>query len=294
MIYDKDYDFYTQKYPVNSGDIIMVNSHHYIVCGDCGDKELLYSLFNSHPFQTIVTDPPYMKTDIAFDEDGFDIEVFRIFQEFAKPNASCISFGSIELLYKIGLIWKSRFGGTWVKHTGNMRTWNAKKPKSQSEIYYTYVMPEAKTKDLIFNKVLYEDEPYIAKQSYKGALRGGKSQLDRACTGAFTKDGYVYENSGTREYTDTFYHPSKQGMKHVDRTLHPTQKPYKILEVMIQWVTDENMIVFDPFIGSGSTLIAAENTGRQCIGIEKNPLWCSVMLERFDRIGYNYTILTKV
>lgn len=50
--------------------------------------------------------------------------------------------------------------------------------------------------------------------------------------------------------------------------IHPTQKPVKLLEKLIKIFTDEGEVVIDPCAGSGSTLIAAENTGRKGFGFE--------------------------
>jgi site-specific DNA-methyltransferase (adenine-specific) len=50
--------------------------------------------------------------------------------------------------------------------------------------------------------------------------------------------------------------------------IHPTQKPVKLLEKLIKIFTDPGDVVIDPVAGSGSTLIAAENTGRKGIGFE--------------------------
>lgn len=47
-------------------------------------------------------------------------------------------------------------------------------------------------------------------------------------------------------------------------------------------VTDRGDIVLDPFLGSGSTLIAAELTGRRCVGIEIDPLSVDLIIRRFD------------
>ena len=50
--------------------------------------------------------------------------------------------------------------------------------------------------------------------------------------------------------------------------IHPTQKPVKLLERLIEIFTDPNDVVIDPVAGSGSTLIAAENLGRKAYGFE--------------------------
>ena len=50
--------------------------------------------------------------------------------------------------------------------------------------------------------------------------------------------------------------------------IHPTQKPVKLLEFLIRTFTDENDVVIDPCAGSGTTLLAAANTGRRAYGFE--------------------------
>ena len=56
--------------------------------------------------------------------------------------------------------------------------------------------------------------------------------------------------------------------------IHPTQKPVKLLERLIEIFTDEGDVVIDPVAGSGSTLIAAENLNRKGFGFEiKKEFW---------------------
>jgi site-specific DNA-methyltransferase (adenine-specific) len=50
--------------------------------------------------------------------------------------------------------------------------------------------------------------------------------------------------------------------------IHPTQKPVKLLETLIELFTDPGDVVIDPVAGSGSTLIAADNLGRKSHGFE--------------------------
>lgn len=62
---------------------------------------------------------------------------------------------------------------------------------------------------------------------------------------------------------------------------HPTMKPLPILMYLIQNSSKRKQIVFDPFLGSGSTLIACEQTDRICYGVELSPQYCDVIVERF-------------
>lgn len=55
---------------------------------------------------------------------------------------------------------------------------------------------------------------------------------------------------------------------------HPCPKPLKLFQTLIQWFTDKNDVILDPFLGSGTTAKACKNLGRKCIGIEINPIYC--------------------
>ena len=61
---------------------------------------------------------------------------------------------------------------------------------------------------------------------------------------------------------------------------HPTVKPIKLFEWLIKLITREGHIVLDPFIGSGTTIIAAHNTGRKCVGIEKEEEYIEIAKRR--------------
>lgn len=64
---------------------------------------------------------------------------------------------------------------------------------------------------------------------------------------------------------------------------YPTQKPLKLLERIVQLSSNPRDVVLDPFCGSGTTLVAASNLGRNCIGIDKNPEACKLTRKRLRR-----------
>jgi DNA modification methylase len=65
---------------------------------------------------------------------------------------------------------------------------------------------------------------------------------------------------------------------------HPTQKPIILFEDILKKLTNEGETVCDPFCGSGTTLLAAENTGRTCIAYEIDPAYCNVILQRYVQL----------
>lgn len=74
---------------------------------------------------------------------------------------------------------------------------------------------------------------------------------------------------------------------------HPTVKPTAMLEDALLDLTNRGDIVIDPFLGSGSTLIAAYNTGRICYGIELAPLYVDVIVRRFEATTGKTAILAE-
>jgi site-specific DNA-methyltransferase (adenine-specific) len=71
-------------------------------------------------------------------------------------------------------------------------------------------------------------------------------------------------------------------MKFKERTEHPTQKPVKLIKTLILQLTNENQIIFDPFMGSGTTAIACLETNRQYIGCELNTEYYQMCLNRIN------------
>ncbi len=72
---------------------------------------------------------------------------------------------------------------------------------------------------------------------------------------------------------------------------HPTVKPVAMLEDALLDLTDRGAIVFDPFLGSGSMLMAAERAGRRCRGVELDPLYVDVVLRRFEAVTGQKAVL---
>jgi hypothetical protein len=63
---------------------------------------------------------------------------------------------------------------------------------------------------------------------------------------------------------------------------HPTVKPVAMIADVLRDVTKRGQIVLDTFLGSGSTLMAAQETGRACCGVESNPLYVDVAIRRWQ------------
>jgi DNA modification methylase len=74
---------------------------------------------------------------------------------------------------------------------------------------------------------------------------------------------------------------------------HPTVKPTAILKDALLDLINRGDVVLDSFLGSGSTLIAAEGAGRICRGIELDPLYVDVVIRRFEEVTGQSAILEE-
>ena len=74
---------------------------------------------------------------------------------------------------------------------------------------------------------------------------------------------------------------------------HPTVKPTAMLEDALLDLTNRGDLVIDPFLGSGSTLIAADKTGRVCRGVELDPLYVDVIVRRYEAATGNWAVLAQ-
>jgi len=91
------------------------------------------------------------------------------------------------------------------------------------------------------------------------------------------REGVDHHWCGDRDQGDVW-----QIARPAEAPLHPVMKPLPLMERAINNSSREGDLVLDLFLGAGSTLIAAERTGRACLGLELDPRYCDVSLARWE------------
>lgn len=86
--------------------------------------------------------------------------------------------------------------------------------------------------------------------------------------------------------------PSVQSQQ-MDKGFHPAAFPVELPRRCILLLTDAGGTVVDPFLGSGTTLVASEALGRLCVGVEQDPTFAAMALERATRLGLSPRCLNK-
>jgi DNA modification methylase len=90
---------------------------------------------------------------------------------------------------------------------------------------------------------------------------------------------------GSRDQSTVWRAPSPKmimGGSEEEKQDHPAQKPVALFEAPIRNHLDAGEAVYDPFLGSGTTLVAAETLGRRCYALEIDPRYCQVAIERWQ------------
>lgn len=120
-----------------------------------------------------------------------------------------------------------------------------------------------------FEPVLWFTKPYkIGTAIADNALNYG--------VGGYNEKGFLRYFDRPDNELDVGFAPKESG-------LHPTQKPVRLMQALVEMTTQPGQVVFDPFCGSGSTLVAARNVNRHYIGCDIDPGYVGVAQSRLGR-----------
>ena len=226
------------------------NERYKLYQGDC--LEVMDKLIESGlKVDAIITDPPYGTTQNKWDSVISLDEMWNRINKLIKSNGAIVFTSqsiftaklilSNEKWFKYKLVWEKSKATNFL---------NAKKQplRKHEDICVFY------NKQPTYNPQMREGKPYD-----KGVR---KDQL----TGSYGDFNPVHVKSEGKRYpTDVVYFKTAESE---GKVYHSTQKPVKLMEYLIKTYTDENDLVLDFTMGSGSTGVACMNTNRNFIGIE--------------------------
>jgi len=142
---------------------------------------------------------------------------------------------------------------------------------------YEILLWFTKTDDYIFNlDNVREPQKYPGKIAYKGKKKGKPSGNPK---GKNPSDVWsIIQNDWDREI---WYIPNVKA-RHVEKTIHTCQFPIALIERLILALTNKNDIVFDPFVGVGSSMIAAIKNNRNVIGVDREKIYTDIAFKRIN------------
>ncbi len=225
------------------GDLYELGQHR-VLCGDSCELEPISALMGQAKADMVFTDPPY---NIAYEGGSKKREMIKNDEVVDFYDFLLKAYSSFALSMKLG-------ASIYVCHADSERI-NFTKAFKDAGFYLSSVVIWAK------NNATFGRQDYFWK--HEPILYGWREG------GAHTWHG---DNK-----QDTIWNvdrPSKSDA-------HPTMKPIALIEKAILNSSKADDIVLDLFLGSGSTLIASEKTGRICYGMELDPKYVDVIVQRY-------------
>ena len=253
------------------GDVFLLGPHR-VICGDARDPAVLMELMAGDAARLVFTDQPY-NVAIAGHVTGGAHREFAMASgemndaQFAKFNEDWIAAVLIHLLDG-GVL------GTFMDWRGLGSVSTAALAAGLSQIN---LVVWAKTNAGMGS--LYRSQHELLPLFKKGeAPHVNNIELGRK--------GRYRSNLWTYAEASTMGSDARRGLQH-----HPTVKPVAMLVDALLDLTAKGDIVLDPFLGSGSTLIAAHKAGRICRGIELDPLYVDLIARRYREVTGQNAIL---
>lgn len=220
---------------------------HRLICGDCTDAATVERVMGGERAVLMVTDPPY----------GVDYGELVRGRENQKQGwwddiqNDALSDDDLFALLKASLHGAGALTGFVFHPAGERRWlfWNAVKENGWKVAQEIVWVKNA----LVFGRADYQwrHEPclYIKKDGAR------KKQEDRTQT--------------------TVWEVNKP-----TNSIHPTQKPVGLFEIAVRNHTEIGDVAYEPFAGSGTTIVACQNLNRRCRAVEISPAYCAVILQR--------------
>ena len=233
--------------------------------GDCIEG---MKILPDNSVDMVLTDPPYGTTcnkwDTVVDMDAFWKEIKRV----TKKNYAILIFTQMPFTATVVMSNPKMFRYEWICEKANATGFlNARRMpmKCHENVLVFY------GKLPVYHPIMEHGKPY----------RCGSKDKNSSNYNAVKRTSS--ENpTGTRFPRDVLKVSWRSAF---GKTLHPTQKPVSLCEYFIKTYSNKGDIILDPFIGSGTTAVAAINTERKYIGFEKEEEYFDIAQNRLEKLA---------
>ena len=273
------------------GDLWQLGQHR-LICGDAADPAVIAALLPGEQAQLLVTSPPYANQR-SYTTGGIADWEALLRGVFAAAMAVMAPAG--QMLVNLGLVHRD---GTVLRYWDDWLAWMpqqgwrffgwyvwdqsvtvpgdwAGRLAPRHEFLFHFNRQARKPNKIVPCKFAGQDVHLREDGSSSGGLRGKEG--DRTAwnhVGKVTQDFRI---------PDSVVTVTRQRGAIGDGIDHPAVFPVALPEFVIEAYSDAGDIVFEPFAGSGTTLLAAERAGRNCRAVEIAPAYVDVAIKRFQQ-----------
>ena len=269
-----------EKWGVQSGDIWLVGEGHRLLCGNSTKDDDVTVLFAGAAPDIMVTDPPY----------GVEYDASWRKAAFGGQNTATGKVTNDNRAKWCGTYLRSRAPVAYVWHGAIHGPEVAADLDGAGYVLRSQIIWAKRRFPISRGDYHWAHEPcwYAVKDGNPGGYVGGRKQstLWADVSDGLKKDGpdpiyaLLVDETTVRAFPASA--TTVWTLKH-DKACgggHSTQKPLECMARPIRNHGEQGDIVYDPFLGSGTTMVAAQNLSRKCYGIEISPAYCAVILQR--------------
>lgn len=259
------------------GDVYQLGRHR-LICGDSTDSETIRKLVDGAEMDLVLTDPPYNS-----DYSGKTKEALKI----QNDNMSDTRFYNFLYDMFCNLYDVTKAGGAVYIFHAHMESVNFMTAFRAAHFYLHQMLVWNKNRMALGHcDYQWKHEPIIYGWKEGAAHYFTNSRIEYTVIEDAPNINKMSKNE-LREYCKELL---KRGDpvtvitedKPARNAEHPTMKPVKLLAYLIRNSSKQGENVIDVFGGSGSTLIACEQTGRKCYTAELDPRYCDVIIKRWE------------
>jgi site-specific DNA-methyltransferase (adenine-specific) len=240
------------------GDLFEIGEHR-LLCGDSTDSDQVAKLMNGEKSDMVFTDPPY---GVSY-EGGHN-----------KKKRKGIENDTLQGQDLTDLFYESLMNADLFS-------------KDYSAFYIWYSTNKSVETFASFNRLNLSVRAVIAWYKVKSGLGSFMSQY----IPNFEPCIYAFKNGKSPQWFGASDEKSVWELKKDSKNeYHPTQKPIELPTRAIENSSKLKDIVFDCFLGSGSTMVASHQLKRKCYGMELDPKYCQVIIDRMKKLDPSLVI----
>ena len=232
------------------GDLYEIGLHR-VLCGDSTDVTAVAKLMQGELADMVMTDPPY---NVAIQGGNHGDPSRTNGKRIINDSMEDHEFYAFLLLFYTAFADVTKAGGSWYVWYASRETINFHKAMIDAGI-----TPKQ-------NIIWVKSSIVMGRQDYQWK--------HEPCIYGW-KEGAAHYFTDDRTKTTVLHHD-----KPTRNDLHPTMKPILLLAPLIENSSKQGWLVADPFLGSGSTMVAAHQLKRKCYGMEISPQYTDVTIKR--------------
>ncbi len=260
------------------GDVYELGRHR-LRCGDCTNMDDMEALFGEETAELCFTSPPYADQREYNGGKELSTEHLATFirAAFGKAKYFAVNLGYSRKGGEVNPYWEDYLKEA--KACGlRFLSWNVW-DKGQAGSIGNQSAMFAITHEWIF---VFGPEPKELNKTHENKWAGEvKDSGVRQADGTVKNNGKSVVNAFSNMQTVFSHFPYKA--RNEDLGDHPAVFPVGLPESYIEAMTSQRDSVYEPFGGSGTTMIAAEKTGRRCFMMELDPKYCDVIVARWEK-----------